>query len=309
VLREQGYVLDHWTLTAATGVSADGTVLVGYGTNSVGDAEAWRADLSPVVQPPVGSGEQLRPLGSVLLDRVSISFSEEVTVAADDLVIVGANVADYAVTQFAFDSATHTAVWRLAQAIEVDAVQITLRSGADGVRDLAGVALDGEWDNPTSLSDPSSDGFPSGDGAAGGDFVFRFNVLPGDVDGDGAVGRRDFAVVAQHFGMSRGATPRQGDLNGDGAVTLLDVIWAQSMLGSTAVSSPAAASPAAASASGANAVHEPLRLTAARRAVRPDVSPSVADFVFAANPASPEDVGLGGRRIRWARGFHGSSAR
>ena len=59
-------------LTAATSVSDDGKVLVGYGTNATGHPEAWRADLSAVVQPPVGSSEQLRPLPQIGLDQVSI---------------------------------------------------------------------------------------------------------------------------------------------------------------------------------------------------------------------------------------------
>ena len=95
VLREQGYVLDRWTLTAATGVSADGTVLVGYGTNPAGHPEAWRADLSPVVLPSVGSGEQLRPMGQVGI-RSGFDFVQRGggPVAADDLVVAsGGNVA------------------------------------------------------------------------------------------------------------------------------------------------------------------------------------------------------------------------
>ena len=45
----------------------------------------------------------------------------------------------------------------------------------DSVTDVAGNALDGEWDNGT-------DTYNSGDGAAGGDFAFRIDILPGDVN-------------------------------------------------------------------------------------------------------------------------------
>ena len=38
-----GLNLDGWTLTEATGISADGTVLVGHGVNSAGATEAWLA--------------------------------------------------------------------------------------------------------------------------------------------------------------------------------------------------------------------------------------------------------------------------
>jgi ELWxxDGT repeat protein len=232
VLSGQGHVLDDWTLTAATSVSDDGSVLVGYGTNAEGNSEAWRADLSPVVQPPVGSSEQLRPLPQIGLDQVSISFSKEVVVAADDLLVAGINVPDYGVSQFAYDSATHTAVWRLSQPIGANVVQLTLRSGADGVRDLAGAALDGEWDNPVSVNEPS-DTFPSGDGVAGGDFVFRFIAVPGDVDGDGFVGRRDLAMLVQNGFRQMGDAGFDGrfDLDGDGAIGTLDAIHARDRMG------------------------------------------------------------------------------
>jgi probable HAF family extracellular repeat protein len=46
-----GLDLTGWTLTAATGVSADGTVIVGRGINPSGDPEAWRAEV-PELAPP-----------------------------------------------------------------------------------------------------------------------------------------------------------------------------------------------------------------------------------------------------------------
>ena len=55
-----------------------------------------------------------------------------------------------------------------------------------------GAALDGEFTTTTS-------NFPSGDGTAGGDFNFRFNILPGDVDQNGVVTGLDGGDVRQHF--------------------------------------------------------------------------------------------------------------
>jgi hypothetical protein len=46
-----GLDLTGWTLTAATGVSDDGTVIVGRGINPSGDPEAWRAEV-PELAPP-----------------------------------------------------------------------------------------------------------------------------------------------------------------------------------------------------------------------------------------------------------------
>jgi hypothetical protein len=46
-----GLDLSGWTLTAATGVSDDGSVIVGRGINPSGDPEAWRAEV-PELAPP-----------------------------------------------------------------------------------------------------------------------------------------------------------------------------------------------------------------------------------------------------------------
>ena len=44
---EHGLNLTGWTLTVAQGVSADGMVIVGWGTSPEGHTEAWTADLTP----------------------------------------------------------------------------------------------------------------------------------------------------------------------------------------------------------------------------------------------------------------------
>lgn len=55
----------------------------------------------------------------------------------------------------------------------------TLTAVAAGIFDTAGQRLDGEWVNNSSLQ--------SGNGIAGGDLVYTFRVLPGDISGDGTV--------------------------------------------------------------------------------------------------------------------------
>src|SRR5438046_10070436 len=45
VLTGLGLNLTGWTLTEARGISADGRVIVGTGTNLAGNTEAWRAEL------------------------------------------------------------------------------------------------------------------------------------------------------------------------------------------------------------------------------------------------------------------------
>jgi len=71
-------------------------------------------------------------------------------------------------------------------------------STAVAVVDRSGNRLDGDWTNST-WTPPSApvggDTWPSGDGTAGGDFQFRFNVLPGDADQSGTVNFSDLNTV------------------------------------------------------------------------------------------------------------------
>ena len=86
-------------------------------------------------------------------------------------------------------------------------------TGAQGVTDKAGNALDGEWVNSIST-------YPSGDGVAGGNFSFGFNVLPGDIARAGIVNVQDVAVI----GSSWQKTGFQlADVNGDGVVNGQDL--------------------------------------------------------------------------------------
>ena len=43
--------LSSWILETATGISANGLTIVGYGTNPAGKKEAWIATLNPVPLP------------------------------------------------------------------------------------------------------------------------------------------------------------------------------------------------------------------------------------------------------------------
>ena len=61
--------------------------------------------------------------------------------------------------------------------------------------------------------------YPSGDGSEGGDFVFAFNVLPADVNGDGVVNSQDIALTSSNWLKSAPA----GDLNADGIVNVQDL--------------------------------------------------------------------------------------
>lgn len=69
-------------------------------------------------------------------------------------------------------------------------------------------------------------------------------VLPGDIDLDGDVDRRDAIVFAANVGLATGSTWTTGDFNADGMTTLADLQILQSNLGMS-VPSPSAASTAA----------------------------------------------------------------
>lgn len=52
LLTKSGIDLDGWKLEEATGISANGSVVVGFGINPDGNTEAWRADLTGLIGVP-----------------------------------------------------------------------------------------------------------------------------------------------------------------------------------------------------------------------------------------------------------------
>ena len=48
--------------------------------------------------------------------------------------------------------------------------------------------------------------------------------LPGDANADGSVGFDDLLILAQHYGLLKGATLQQGDFNADGKVDFSDLL-------------------------------------------------------------------------------------
>ena len=94
--------------------------------------------------------------------------------------------------------------------------------GSDPIEDAAGNRLDGEWTNPANTSDTGDSTYPSGNGVPGGDFDFRFNVLPGDATQDGVVGPADLSRLLTNYGQT-GMTWSQGDFTGDGIVGPADL--------------------------------------------------------------------------------------
>ena len=193
----------------------------------------------------VPAATQLRTLPWAGVDRISVRFSQDVRAERDDLSVRGGDGADYPVTGFEYHAETRTATWTLGRAVRHDEVLLDLDGGAAGVSGAAsagGLPLDGEWNG----NGPVRDAFPSGDGAAGGDFLFRINVLPGDVNGDRAVTAADFVQTRARLGIGPLAAARYSvlhDVTGDGVVHAADLLAVRRGMGD---SLPAAGPPAAA---------------------------------------------------------------
>jgi len=169
----------------------------------------------------ISATSQLATLPWTNLDKVSITFDQDVTAKKADLAVRGVTVPNYTVSDFVYDSASKTATWTLAQALRNDKVLIDLDGDAGGVS-AAGQALDGEWNN-------TADTFPSGNGTAGGDFKFRLNALPGDVDRSGSVLANDYSAVKARF-FKNTTSPVTGtndytpfhDVDGNGSILAND---------------------------------------------------------------------------------------
>ena len=183
--------------------------------------------------PPADPAGPLQPLPWSNLDRLRVTFSEDVNVDWDDLRLTGTDVPEYATSNFSYDPATLTATWDLSAPLAADKLLIDLDgdSAAAVTGAATGVLLDGDAATTTLH-------LPSGDGEAGGDFALRFDVLPGDVDRDGGVDLADTEAVRDRQGTSPASpgTPPNTytafhDPNGSGAVNIFDTLAVRNLDG------------------------------------------------------------------------------
>jgi C1A family cysteine protease len=176
---------------------------------------------------PVGSGAQLVTLPWGNVNQIEVVFSKNVVVDPSDLFLSGVNTPAFNVSggTFSYNSSTFTATWTLPQPQTIGPDKLLLQLNADGsdpIQDGAGSRLDGEWTNPTSTTDTGTSVYPSGDGTAGGNFSFRFNVLPGDATQNATVDFSDLNKVLTNYNLS-GMNWSQGDVTGDGVVDFADL--------------------------------------------------------------------------------------
>lgn len=173
-------------------------------------------------------GQQLDTLPWLSLDQITITFTTEVVVAAGDLLLLGSPegpAALPAVSQFVNDTALRLARWTFASPLPMNKYLLVL---SDAVRNSSDVRLDGDWTH-------TADTFPSGDGASGGDFEFRFHVVPGDVDNSGGVVFAEVAQMRLKIGRTTAATDynvRQ-DVDGSGGITFSEVAQSRLRVGSS----------------------------------------------------------------------------
>lgn len=172
-----------------------------------------------------GAG-QLTALPWINIDQISIRFSEDVgaSLGQDDLSLFGVD-STYAISGFAYDPLTYTATWTLGSAIGADKLLAAVAAAA--VTDQAGNELDGEW--------TTGDTGNSGDGTPGGDFEFRFNVLPGDANRNGVANALDSNIVRSIQGAVPGieAYSPFADVNGNAVINALDANIVRGLQGLT----------------------------------------------------------------------------
>jgi hypothetical protein len=153
--------------------------------------------------------------------------------------IEGVSVREYAIASFNYDRLTSVATWMLTAPIELDEILVSLDPD---VVDLTDIPLDGDRNSQ----------YPTGDGIPGGEFKFRFDVLPGDVTGDGEVSIADIAATV-HGGFRRAADAGYDpkiDINADGIINVVDSVLARNKIGTTLpVGDPGDSPPASAAAS------------------------------------------------------------
>lgn len=169
---------------------------------------------------PTGSSQQTT-LPWTNIDQVKITFNEDVDIQSSDLSVSGVNTIAYAFSDFSYDSSSYTAEWTLNSTVSKDKLRIDLNGdGLDPVTDLDDNILDGEWTDNVST-------YPSGDGTAGGDFEFRLNVLPGDVNGSNQVTIVDYIFTRSLNGRSTGDAGYVAarDVDGSGTINSVDY-WA-----------------------------------------------------------------------------------
>ncbi|RIK84017.1 MAG: hypothetical protein DCC68_02370 [Planctomycetota bacterium] len=260
-----------------------------------------------------GDGTTTVPWANI--DQIVIAFDQAVSLDASSLIVQGMD-GRYDVAAFHYDAATFTATWTLAKKIGGDKIALA-------VVDRNGEKIGNGLDAPPDLSTLAGDS----EGAGSSSNSFYFNVAAGDVNGDGVVDVRDVRQASARGVFSSvgdEAYVAEHDFDGDGTITLLDVLGIRDAQGTRLASgtpsivlpgrAPAAAGAVIAAAPQAHAADRVLTAVGNARAdrrqdARRPVAESRAlalrtsvDAVLSGNGSST-GAGLSLRARRALRGF------
>ena len=136
------------------------------------------------------------------IDTIFLQFSTDVSASLDDgdILLTGTNGGNYSLGPISFDTDSFVAAVPILDGIGNDSLVISIFEGT--VTDSAGASLISE---------------------DGGQFNFRFNVLPGDVDGNGQVSAEDTVeVFASNTDLTIPENIRR-DIDGSGQINTIDV--------------------------------------------------------------------------------------
>jgi Proprotein convertase P-domain len=154
-----------------------------------------------------------RALPWTSMSSIDVVFSENVQVAPSFFSLVGTKFGSYPFSM-TYNPSTHTATLRIAATTAFGLDKVTLGVMSDAAHHT------GVQDNPGGVP---------GNFLQGGSFSHAFYVLPGDVDGSGAVNTIDALNIRTDIAM--GVYDPFADLDGDGVITTIDFNNARSRNG------------------------------------------------------------------------------
>ena len=145
-----------------------------------------------------------RDLPFINIKAIDVIFSDNVIVSKSMLRLQGVKVPNYSFNNFTYNSGTFDATWSMPSAINIDRLTLSI----------------------------SGEAAPTGSGSiiSANPFSTKFDVLPGDVDGDGVVSTKDLTRVKKDIRTHKYEI--WADVDGNGLVNQTDYNEVKKRLGS-----------------------------------------------------------------------------
>ena len=168
---------------------------------------------------PIGTG-QLDPLPWSNINQIQLKFSEDLgAIDPSQFGLAGFHTPDYGpnISSVTYDASNFTVLMELDTFLGDDQLLLV---ASEGITTQTGNLFDGEWTTQQTATQ-------SGDGTAGGDFEFRFDVLPGDIDQSGDIGDDDVAAAGAALFDEIGDSDYSAftDINGNGEIQFRDLLF------------------------------------------------------------------------------------